>query len=331
MTSVLIVRLTALGDVVLTEPLARALRASLPGATVDLLTEARLVSLLQASRAYDQVIGWDRRGADAGIRGLFRVRSRLGTYDLVIDLQNKLRTRALLWLLRAGRRVTLAKRSPWAAIEALFGRDPPLVGRHAIDLYLDAARRAVPALPAPVRTEWPIERRRGGRLFGLGAGTTHATKRWPLEHFVELARLLSARYPGARFVPIGGASDRADLDALTRAIGPAQIDPRDVAALDPIGLLEVLRELDVMISTDSGAAHMAQAIGVPTLVLFGPTSPERWGPRAAPHRALSLKLYCSPCSNTGGPICPRRDHSQECLKALMPADVAQAVFAEIDA
>ncbi len=337
---VLIVRLTALGDVVLVTHLARALRASSPGLAVDLLTDARLVPLLEQLGGFDRVFGWDRRGADRGLSGVWAVRRRLlaagGPYRAVLDLQGKLRTRALTRLLPAGVRGTLQKRSLGGVLRALLGRDRPLVDRHTLDLYRGVAEAA--ALPAGVRAlvagphvalagaDRPASApealaTRELRTVGLGIGTTHQTKRWP--HFAGLVTALGRAHPGVRFVLIGGPADRTELERLRADVDPAVLDPRDAAALDPVGLLVLLRELDVLVTVDSGAGHIAQSIGVPTLVLFGPTSPARWGPTAPPHRALSLGLPCSPCSNVGGARCPIEARAHACLRHLDPEHVAR--------
>ena len=339
---VLIVRLTALGDVVLVTHLARALRDSSPGLAVDLLTDARLVPLLEQLGGFDRVFGWDRRGADRGLSGVWAVRRRLlaagGPYRAVLDLQGKLRTRALTRLLPAGVRGTLQKRSLGGVLRALLGHDRPLVDRHTLELYRSVAVAA--ALPtgaralaagsqvAPEGADGPAltpdavaPPERLLRTVGLGIGTTHQTKRWP--HFAGLVAALGRAHPGVRFVLIGGPADHAELERLRGDVDPSVLDPRDAAALDPVGLLGLLRELDVLVTVDSGAAHIAQSIGVPTLVLFGPTSPARWGPSAPPHRALSLGLPCSPCSNVGGARCPIEARAHACLRQLDPEHVAR--------
>lgn len=337
---VLIVRLTALGDVVLVTHLARALRAAAPGLAVDLLTDARIVPLLEQLGPFDRVFGWDRRGVDAGLGGVWAVRQRVlavgGSYRAVLDLQGKLRTRALTMIFPAAVRRTLHKRDLAGVLRALLGRDRPLVDRHTLELYRGVAEAA--GLPTgartlgpgpPVRTPVGLARPEGPsglagrplRTVGLGIGTTHQTKRWP--HFAGLVAALGRTHPGVRCVLIGGPTDRAELEQLRCAADPALLDPRDAAALDPVGLLALLRELDMLVTVDSGAAHIAQSIGVPTLVLFGPTSPARWGPTSPPHRALSLGLPCSPCSNVGGARCPIEARAHACLRELDPEHVAR--------
>ncbi len=346
----LLIRLTALGDVVLIEPVVRALRAAFPGVRVDLVTEAHHAALMRDAGGLDAVVAYDRRGADAGWRGPWRVAARLPSrrYDLVVDLQGKLRTRVLARRVAAGRRLVLRKRSLGRALLALLGRDPPLTDRHSVDLYLSALAPlwgdAPPALPAPVapRLDFPpVEAEPGhehetGRAgaalqIGLCPGTTHATKRWAPERFAALADALADRRPEARFLLVGGPSDRAELDALRGAVRSARLLDEDVAGLDVAGLGRRLSRLDLLVGVDSGPAHLAAASGVPVVAIFGPTSPLRWGPRGPAHRAVSLGLDCAPCSNVGGPRCPRADRDHACLRELEVEPVLEAALSALGA
>lgn len=313
----MVIRLTALGDVVLMEPVLRALRQLRPGLPIDLVTEAHYAALAARALPVDTVTGWDRRGQDAGFKGVERVRSRLPSsrYELIVDLQGKLRTRTLAHRLDAGRRLFLQKRSPLGAILSVFGHDPPQKQRHSTQLYLDVLRPlgALEGFDPRPRLGLPRVPHPGLRI-GLAPGASHATKEWPLDHFRALAQGLLTARPQAELSLIGGPSERAKLEVL-RASGVTFTDG-DSTTLDVLALTERLAGLDLLISVDTGPAHLAAALGVPTVVIFGPTSPVRWGPLGAPHRAVSLHLDCAPCSNTGGARCPRPDRDLLCLRSL---------------
>ncbi|MCK6552838.1 glycosyltransferase family 9 protein [Myxococcota bacterium] len=334
---ILVLRLTALGDVVLVEPILRALRAHFPGAVIDLVTEARYVAIGRLTGA-DAVVPWDRRGEDAGLGGVARVLARLPRerYALVVDLQGKLRTRMLSARVPADRRVTLAKRTALGGLLALFGRDPPIDDRHATDVYAAALAPLGVALgdgddartPRLARLE-PIELGAPSpatRWIGLSVGATHATKRWPIARFAALAEALHAADPALAFVPIGGPADRALVDELRRT-AHVPFAPLDVATLDVEGLTRALAALRLLVSVDTGPAHVAAALGVPVVAIFGPTSPTRWGPRSPRSRVVTLGLDCSPCSNTGQEHCPVPARGHACLADLDVATVARAVEA----
>ncbi len=334
----LLVRTSALGDVLLVAPVADALRAA--GTSVELLTDARLVPLVAALGAFDRVHGLDPRGADAGLLGHVRRARALGAFDGVVDLQGKLRTRIVARAVRAAARATLVKRSPLRGLAALLGRDRPLDDAHDTELYrrvLDrpglapGLRLDAPRLTAPRSAAQPASSEPAAQKIGLGVGTTHATKRWPTEHWIALGRALvdEARAEGAArtLVLVGGPRDASLLDAVRAGLPADAVDVARLEAAPVEALAPALAGLAALVSVDSGPAHLAQRLGVPTLVLFGPTSVRRWGPRGPPHRALSLALDCQPCSNTGGAHCPRRDRELACLRELTPASAHAALRA----
>lgn len=332
---ILVIRLSALGDVVLVEPVVRALRSRLPGVQLDLVTDARYATWARRAMGFDHVVGYDRRGEDAGWAGTSAVLGRLPAprYDVVVDLQGKLRTRALAWRVPARRHLTLQKRSLAEGVLALFGRDPPLADRHTTDLYLSVLRPLgvdpAKADRRPRLAPPPAALRRPGFRIGLAPGATHATKRWPAERFGALAEHLFEGLHEAEFVLVGGPEDRPLFEAILAATR-APFDPLDVASQDVEGLSRTLASLDLLVSVDTGPAHLAAALGVPVVVLFGPTSPVRWGPIGPDHRAVSLGLPCAPCSNTGGPGCPDPARAHACMRDLGVAQVIDAVYGVLE-
>ena len=217
MQRVLLIRLTALGDVILVEPVARALKNRFEGVKIDLVTEAKAAPLMANAQSIDHVIAYDRHGEDAGWSGLSRVLSRVqGPYDLVVDLQGKLRTRILSWRVPAKKRLRYTKRNALKGLLSLFGYDPPLNGTHAVDLYLNALKplgleagdqlKPSLALPRPKTAD--------GLQIGLSAGTTHANKQWPASSFADLAQRISKSQPNVSFTLLGGPNDREMLENI---------------------------------------------------------------------------------------------------------------------
>ena len=321
-TRVLVVRYSALGDVVLATAILDPLRARFPDLRLEWVTSAPYAPLLEGLPGIAAVHSL-RRGKD-GNSGQLR-RELRGRFDLAIDLQNKLRT-ALLVREAAPRRITFRRRTTWQSISAAFGYDPPLGGAHATELYAGALREL--GVDGPGRLEIslsPEARLRAGELLdaipgpivALAPGATWATKRWAPQRFAELAEALAD--DGASLVLAGGPGDReafAQLRAALRAPIAA-----DLSSLSIEALAAALARVDLLVSNDSGPVHLASAVGTPVLALYGPTSPVRWGP-APPGRALSLALPCAPCSNHGSERCPAGHH--RCMTELAPATVLAA-------
>jgi lipopolysaccharide heptosyltransferase II len=332
---ILVVRLSALGDVLLATPAVRALKAAQPQARIDWLTHAAYAPLLEGLPFVDEVVPY-RPGDDGGVRGSARLWSRIRgrRYDAVIDLQRKPRT-ALLSLASGARLMLAAHRRTLGGMTAAgLGRDRPLRGPHQAQRYMQAigSLLGVPVEPGPLQiglapktraeADAEVEKLLGGArepLVALAPGAAHATKRWSPARFAEVGRALCE---GGRreLVLVGGPADAAELDALRAGLGA--LPAIDARWLELPALAVLLARCQFVISNDSGPVHLAQAVGVPVVAVFGPTSPERWAPRGPQSRAVSLGLACSPCTNHGGAHCPLGHH--DCLRRLDVETVVRA-------
>jgi heptosyltransferase-2 len=323
---ILMVRLSALGDVVLATPVLRALRAHFPAAQIDWLVESSYLDLVVGNPHLSEAVAYDKRGVHRGALGLLRLRLELQRrrYDLVIDLQAKPKTAALVRLLGAGRVVSLQKRDAPALLRAAVGRDRPLVRAHAVELYLEVlASLGIPAAGLPLELPPRAARLPRTGAAGLAPGARWATKRWSPARFAEVGNRLAAR--GHPVVLVGGPGDVAELDAVRAGLdAPPLLDTR---ALSIAQLIDTVAGFGVLVAGDSGPVHIASALGIPTVALFGPTSPQRWGPLGAQHRVVTRGLACSPCSNHGSAHCPLGTHA--CLREIGSEEVAAAALAAL--
>jgi heptosyltransferase-2 len=318
---ILVVRYSALGDVVLATSVLEPLLARFPGAAVEWVTDPAYAPLLTGLPGMAAVHGLDRDGP-----ALVELRERLRRrFDLAIDLQNKVRS-ALLVRAAAPRRLRFRRRTTGRALLTLLGSDPPLQRAHATTLYAEALAPLGITGPGPLRIHLsPTARALAADALqrvrrpcvAIAPGARWATKLWPAERFAEVADLLALQ--GASIVLAGGPGDR-DAFAAVRAAARAPI-AADLSPLPIDALAAALARVDLLVACDSGPVHLAAAVGTPALALFGPTSPVRWGP-PPPGRALSLGLACSPCSNHGGEFCPEGHH--RCLADLGTDAVAAA-------
>jgi ADP-heptose:LPS heptosyltransferase len=310
--------MSALGDVVLTEPVARALKRAHPEVTVELATDPRYALLMERA-SFDRVIALDKE----------RLTAITDRYDVVIDLQGKLRTRAIARRIDAGRRLTLRKRTATRAVLSLLGYDPPIVDRHSTSIYLGVlAELGIDTEGLDRAPRFRRLARPDSLTIGIAPGATHATKRWAPQRFGELADRLQDDLQDVRFVPIGGRGDESLIASMMSRAKRARFEP-DTTALDVAELTDRLERLSLLISVDTGPAHIAAALGVPVVVLFGPTSPVRWGPIGEQHRAVSLGLECSPCSNIGDEKCPLSGSPHSCMQDLGVEPVRHAALSAL--
>jgi len=321
-SSILVVRYSALGDVVLATSILEPLRARYPRARIEWVTDPLYAPLLEGLPEIAQVHRLTRGGPNSAVALAARLRGR---FDVAIDLQNKVRS-ALVARSAAPLRAAFRRRSAARAVLSIFGSDPPLVRAHQTKLYAEALARVgvEGAGPTKIHLSPQAIALAADALQGveppavaIAPGARWATKRWPAERFAALADALFA--DGHRIVLCGGPSDRDAFTAF-RAATRARI-AADLSFLPLDALGAALARVRLLVACDSGPVHLATAVGTPALALFGPTSTARWGP-TPPGRALALDLACAPCSNHGGDYCPEGHH--RCLADLQPETVIEA-------
>ena len=262
----LVIRLGALGDIVLSFGPFAAIRAAHPEADITLLTTAPFAPLLAGAPWFDRIL-IDERPRPWNLPGLFGLRRRLRGTDFVYDLQTSG---------RSSRYHLLAGRPPWSGIAPGCSHpddDPDRDRLHTIERQRGQLRRAgIDVFPAPdlrwLRAGAGADDREGRRVVLVpGAAPHRPAKRWPVASFAALASALAS--DGLVPVVVGGASD-APLGA---AIARGAPNARDLTGrTDLAGLARVLAGAALAIGNDTGPMHLAAALGIPALVLFGGAS-----------------------------------------------------------
>ena len=316
---VLFIQTAFLGDTVFTSALVRSLVQKWPRAEVDLCVAPRGRDVAQAMPGVSHVHVFDKRGADRGWKGLWRIAARLRTrqYALAVLPHRSLRTALLARLARIPERAGFAG----AAAALLYTARVPTQERAFLAREADLAR-ALGAEPAQMALqplpEWRGAARaalgpaQGERLAAVCLGSEWETKIWPASRVAALVRLLVLR--GFRPVLLGGPRERE----MAREVNCGSIDTTGNSIGEALAILSMSA---LAVGGDTGLVHAARALGVPTVAVFGPTTPlvHSFGPR---QRAVSLGLDCSPCSAHGSRRCPLGHH--RCLRDLDEGRVAAA-------
>lgn len=326
--NILVVRFGSIGDILLTTPLLRVLRHSHPGARITVLTKRAHTPLLSHNPHVHRVIGF------APGRSITSLATELrgDEYTDLLDLHDNLRSR-ILRLLVPGRWRTYPKHrwARWLLVRAKRNRYRDR--RPVAERYFSAARhlRAVPDGAPPEFfigqeateevTEWlgSVGLESASKMVALAPGAAHATKRWPVGHWLALIdRIL---HDGSAVLIVGGPADAPIGSEL--AAGRSRV----VSAAGRFGLQgtgALLQRASVLVSGDTGVMHMATAVGTPVIALFGPTV-EAFGffPYTSRARVLELPLPCRPCSTQGGPRCPLGHH--RCMIDLNAGAVYEAL------
>ena len=326
MLTILLVRFSSIGDVLLTTPLVRALHRRHPEAALLYVTKRGMAPLVSDNPHLSDVVTLEPGEPLRHLAG--RLRPLRATHGL--DLHGSLRSAALRLLVptswcgyakrRLARTLLISTK-----IDGYRARLP------VAERYFEAAR-GLDVTPDGGPLEFHIgagARERadvwlgqrglsGGRLAALAPGAAHATKRWPVAHWLALAQRL--RDLGHRPIVLGGTDDRGV--ALQLAAGGAADNAAGEFSLQETGAL--LAACRVLVSGDTGLMHMATAVATPVVALFGPTV-EEFGffPYRARAVVLDRPLACRPCSPTGTPTCPLRHH--RCLHDIPADEVVSAV------
>ena len=334
LNSLLIVKMSAIGDVIMTLPALSALKLKYPGALIDWLVEPASADLLVGNQDLNRLIVLPRpdirrlvkRGRLAGasrIGAAYRRELRAVEYDVVLDLQGLLKSAAQVWMTRGRRKVGFdqtREKSYWVLNEKMPAYDPE---RHALLRYLDAAVYLGADRPEPppanyyTPPQWArdaatevIRPWAGLRPYlVLNPGAKWLTKRWPLEHWVELARRLGRA--GCLMTVTGGPEDAPAAEAIAAAAPESVLN---LCGRTPLPVLAaILAETALMITADTGPMHLAAAVGGRGLALFGPTRPNRTGPFGGHFQILTPPVDCLGCLN--------RQCSKPCLELLRPETV----------
>ncbi|MEP6621375.1 MAG: lipopolysaccharide heptosyltransferase II [bacterium] len=330
MPSSLVVQTSFLGDTVLTTPLLVQLARRGP---VDVVATPASASLLANHPAVRNVIAYDKRGADRGLRGLWDMAHRLRNthYDVAFLAQGSWRSAALALLAGIPSRVGFSTSSG----RLLYTKRVPYQSdvHHAARLLTLARPNGREATADELRpTLYPGDAERAQvnawlaehgvaddeRLIAFAPGSVWGTKRWP--YYPELASMLAAH---GRVVVIGGGDD-ANLAQSIVAAEPTAIDA--TGRLSLLASAELIGRTGVLVTNDSAPMHLGSAMGTPTVAIFGPTVPEfGFGPLAP--RAVVVghsALTCRPCDKHGPQVCPLSHF--RCMMEQDPAMIATHVL-----
>lgn len=333
---ILLIRLGAIGDVILTMPVADAVRRSLPGSRIDYLVKKEYQDLVAGHPGIGTVWAFDRKEGFSGLRRLTAM-IRRERYDLVVDLHSNLRSSYVRWF--AGARMTRSYRKRILArlmlksLRVNLLRDaPPVCDRYftALEDFGITRQGGLPRLqviPGAGERAREMLSARGadgqGRIIAVAPGASYATKRWPPSRFAEAAAGIAG--PRETVVLLGSEGERE-----TAGVVAQELESRGIRAVDLAGQtslaesVAVMAEASILLTNDSGLMHVADALGKPLVAVFGPTSRELGfyplGPRA---RVVEIEeLECRPCTLHGDSKCPRSHH--RCMEDLPVERVVDA-------
>ncbi len=321
---ILIIRLSSLGDILLTTPFIRSIKNQFPGIEIDFVLREQYSDVLKLNPYVNKVFSFSRIKNDNSEK-LKEIKN--SKYDLVIDLQNNLRSKKLVSKIKT-QSVSFSKNSWKKFLLVNFKinnlKDAPQIPvRYAqtitglkldekgLDLFTDKSPSA--------------ELNQKENLIGFCPGARHFTKRWLKEYFIELGKKLTAN--GYTIVLFGGKIDKEICAELANEIrGAINLFNSD----DVLQTSADMKLCKVIICNDSGLMHVASSVGTKVVTIFG-SSVKEFG--FTPYNCTNLilennLLTCRPCSHIGRSSCPKKHF--DCMQLIKPQSVFEKVISFIN-
>ncbi|MCB4756233.1 MAG: lipopolysaccharide heptosyltransferase II [Elusimicrobia bacterium] len=325
---ILVIRFSSLGDVVLTTAIFPNLKAHWPAAEVTVLTRRAYADVFDGNPYVDHVRVFDPR--EQPFSKLTKEVREEG-FDLCIDLQGNVRS-FLVRMIGGVARAILVEKSLWARWALVwFKRESPSLRRSVREKILDclgplgvgakfSETQLFPSNTDAVLTSFEVDPSLS--LIGLAPGAKHATKRWNPEKFAEAANRLGMASNKTVLI-LGDKSDRPIADKVAALL---KLPFKNLAGWTNLKeLIAVVSKLSVLVTNDSGLLHIAEAMKIPLVAVFGPTVPAfGFAPyRDSSHVAELPGLSCRPCTLHGDEICPLKHH--RCMEDLMAENVLETL------
>jgi heptosyltransferase I len=334
--NILIVKLSAIGDVIHTLPSLAELRRLYPDAHITWVIEEVAADLIKNHPYLDEVLVSRRKKWIKDIRGLrfdpaireikeYIKTLRQRRYDLVIDFHGLFKSSMMVFLSRSKRKLGY---DSWQELSGLFLNEkiPEDMNKHAVDRYLDFPRylgakidHAEFILPPDKEAQAKVKilldkyHLEDKKFIAVNPIALWETKLWSNEKFAHLARLIN---DNLQMKVVITGSDKETLDKMTSSTNKEIINLGGQTSIPELACL--YKKARIVISTDSGPMHLAAAVGTPVIALFGPTDPARTGPYGPGHTIIRTELACSPCLLKK---CP----TKKCMEDITPRQVFAAV------
>ena len=332
--SILIIKISAIGDVILAVPALRAIRLRFPGAVIKVLVGLQAREVLDRCPYVNELIVCDFKGRDKGIKGLWSLSGRLrkDMFGIVIDLQNNRKSRILGALSLAASRYGYNNRKLSFLLNNSVNDDAPyldpldhqmrvlkLCGVKSMDKTLEMWPSDSDELKADaiLKEAWAFQ---GQMLVGINvrASSRWVSKNWPAAHIAQLCDRLAKEF-NVRSVLTGSKEDEAFANSIAKLTRSKPLVTAGRTSVNELAAL--IKRFRAYLTPDSAPMHIACAVGTPCIALFGPTDPKRHVASQENCVVLSKSadFNCSPCYSPG---CSKK---ASCMKKITVEDVFGAI------
>ena len=331
--SICILRLSSLGDIILTTPLIRAIRKAFPDACIDMIIADHFSEVIQNNPHINSVLTINTKsGLIDFFKQILSIRKDKPKYDIIIDLHDSIRSKFIRFylgkkwftydkyrslkreLIHDKHRVPLHDIIPvplryFSAVSEYPHIKPDSKGA---EFWLPDEIQSAPLYPPNFRNNNNIS-----NCIALCPGAHHATKRWPIEYFISLATSIH-HIMGKNIILLGSQNDIEICNDIATSLPFSINNQAGKCTLTETAIL--MDSCDAIICNDSGLMHLASSRRRPTLVIYGSTVPDfGFIPFDTKHSIVESDIQCRPCTHIGLSKCPKQHFN--CMNSIKPEQV----------
>ena len=341
-SSILVIKLTSLGDVVMCVPAVEALRKTYPDAKIGWVTEDKSAEALEDYKTIDKLYIFEKKKIEkwAKLKKYFKIIKYIKDFakniekdgwEISIDLQGHFRSALIAYLAKIPKRVGSAP-----GLHKIFLTERVVYsqfkGGHAIEWYLFVLKNmGLIEEPYEINYFFPLseEKKNNAKnliapyrpnnfLIGISPFTKWESKNWPLEYYEQLISKIEENLNTYIFF-FGTEQERYVIE---NQFGNHPTVINFAGKLSISEFAAVLGQLDLFISADTGPMHLAASMGIKQIALFGPTHAEKTGPYNKKAKIMKVSLHCAPCFKKS---CPLPENKNICMKNIFP----EIVYAKV--
>ena len=322
---ILVIKLIAMGDLIVITPLIRTLKQAYPDATIDLLATPRVAPIVDNMTLYRRVFYWSF-GLDfvgSFIKNLWSLRQE--RYDLVFDLEFYYRLTTLLAVALRPRYLMGFDLQPSRTrlFDSAVAYDEQV---HVADAFLNMAKalgiKQLDTTLEPLQTPDIDLQLADFIMIHVGTSPRATSRRWNPVYWSDLISRLSETH---LIVLVGG---QEESDIMKAIILPNHNVRNLIGQLNIPQTAALMKRASLYVGLDTGPTHLAAAMGTPVVAMYGPNTPDRWGPYTQNARILYKPNSCSPCTRQyEGVVSSCRDN--QCMMAISVDDVMNAIHSLI--
>lgn len=340
---ILIVKISAMGDVLHALPVLDYLKQASPGCEINWVVEEAFADLLSGNPLISRLHivkfkKWKREPFSRDtVHEIMNVRNGLvkRAFDLVIDIQGNIKSGMVAWLSGCPRRVGFNRDAAQESLNALFiNRRIPLrpEDRHITDQYLRIAEASFDLKFSGLQLQTDVctrpeddlaaaelvkRYREDGPVILIHTGTTWQTKFWHESGWIELGRRIISSFPGSVLLfSWGNEGERSAAERITTALGRQAVQ---LEKLSIMRLAALVKKVNLVMGGDTGIVHLAAAAGTPTVSYYRASDGLRSGPRGERHAVVQAPMPCARCFRT------RCEKDGECRESITPELLLQAI------